>query len=330
MEAVVSTQSTGEKSRIKKHGSYHLQNATLTQKAFGWTWLVIWCSLHYISPLMLISLVVLPIFDRSTPTLLWCAFILALTFWPHRPWPAARRIFRPWFELFNLSYVLEVDEKMVGNSKLIVCWQPHGIVPITSCMGFPLIDIHFNTHYGATAVASIMFYLPILRSVFIWCGAIPSTGESVRACLRSGRNVSILPGGLAELFLSSREEEVVFMKERKSIVRIAMKENAKIIPAYTFGNTQHFDQLATGNGFFSKLSRKMRMSLTYFWGRYYLPIPYLGKSAIVLGRPIDFPEGESEEELNDFHRRWIESVQDIYERYKHLADYPKNKMLSVV
>lgn len=196
-------------------------------------------------------------------------------------------------------------------------------------MGFSFMDIHFHEFYGNSAVASVLLYLPILRSFLIWCGAVSSSAGSVRNCLDVG-NLSILPGGLAELFLSSRSREVLYMKNRKGIVHIAMQKKAKIVPVYTFGNTQHFDQSATGDGFFSYLSRKLKMSVTFFWGQYYLPIPYPGKSVIVLGKPVELPPGDTPKDLEDFHGRWMEAMKEIYEKYKHLAGYPPEKKLEIV
>lgn len=191
------------------------------------------------------------------------------------------------------------------------------------------MDIHFHEHYGSSAVASVLFYLPILRTVLIWCGAVGSSASTLRKVLDTG-NLSILPGGLAELFLSSREKETLYMKNRKGIVHIAIQKKAKIVPIYTFGNTQYFNQLATYDGIFSKFSRKLQASFTFFWGQYFLPIPYPTKSVIVIGKAVELPPGDSPEDLEDMHKRWMETIEELYEKYKHLAGYPPEKKLQIV
>lgn len=59
------------------------------------------------------------------------------------------------------------------------------------------------------------------------------------------------------------------------------------MPSYVFGQTQFFNQLSTSSGLASRVSRAMRMSLTIFWGRFGLPIPFQAPVTMVFGRPLD-------------------------------------------
>src|SRR3989338_7294328 len=165
-----------------------------------------------------------------------------------------------------------------------------------------------NQHFGASAVASVLFYLPFIRQVLLWCGAIPSDARSIKEAMKT-RNLSILPGGIAELFLSSREKEAVFMKHRTGIIRISLEQRAPILPIYMFGNTQFFDQAGFS---FSRISRSLKMSLTFFYCQYYLPIPYPTKSVIVMGRPLDLPPGNSKEAIEAVQTQWISEVKRLY------------------
>ena len=44
-----------------------------------------------------------------------------------------------------------------------------------------------------------------------------------------------------------------------------------VIPIYFFGNTSVLTILKSGP--LATISRKLQVALTYFWGKYYLPIP---------------------------------------------------------
>ena len=43
---------------------------------------------------------------------------------------------------------------------------------------------------------------------------------------------------------------------------------ANLFPCYVFGGTSFFNNLATGDGYLSKFSRKMQMGLTIFYGHF--------------------------------------------------------------
>lgn len=91
----------------------------------------------------------------------------------------------------------------------------------------------------------------------------------------------MLPGGIAELLLSSREEEVLYLRKRTGFARIAHTAGVQLVPSYCFGNNQFFSQLSTSSGFVARLSRRLRMSLTVFWGQWLLPIPHQTRVTMV-------------------------------------------------
>lgn len=94
-------------------------------------------------------------------------------------------------------------------------------------------------------------------------------------------NLAVLPGGIAELLLSSREEEVLYLRKRTGFARIAHTAGVQLVPSYCFGNNQFFSQLSTSSGFVARLSRRLRMSLTVFWGQWLLPIPHQTRVTMV-------------------------------------------------
>lgn len=87
----------------------------------------------------------------------------------------------------------------------------------------------------------------------------------------AGRSVVIYVGGIAELFKSSRKEERLYLSKRKGFIKLALQENVDVIPVYLFGNTSVLTVVKTG--VLADLSRRLGVSLTYFWGKWYLPIP---------------------------------------------------------
>jgi hypothetical protein len=60
---------------------------------------------------------------------------------------------------------------------------------------------------------------------------------------------------------------------------------ADIIPAFFFGNTSLFDVLGSGmDSWLAKVSRKLRTSIMFFYGRLFLPVPYRHPIHMVTGK----------------------------------------------
>ena len=47
--------------------------------------------------------------------------------------------------------------------------------------------------------ASVLFYLPFVREVTLWCGALDAGKETVEMLLQAGANVELYPGALDEM-----------------------------------------------------------------------------------------------------------------------------------
>lgn len=52
--------------------------------------------------------------------------------------------------------------------------------------------------------------------------------------------MSLVPGGIAEMFLWEEHREVIKIKERKGFVRIAVEQGVPLVPVYHFGNSRLF------------------------------------------------------------------------------------------
>jgi hypothetical protein len=178
---------------------------------------------------------------------------------------------------------------------------------------------------------------------------VPSVNAtSKRIC----KNLYILPGGVAEIFLSKPGSHDIIFQNRKGFVKLSVETGAELVPCYVFGGTDFFQNLATNDSILSKLSRKFRMGLTIFWGQYGLPIPYAPKVTMVIGKPIPVPkkleaaktsnttEIETNKSstkdmksdpilqatINELHSQFLVEIDALFNRYKSLAGYPEAEL----
>lgn len=125
-----------------------------------------------------------------------------------------------------------------------------------------------------TAVAWALLHTPILKHVMGIFGLVNASKSNMKRILKKkgiDGSIVLYVGGIAELFMSSRKEEKLFLSKRKGFIKLALTEGIDVIPIYLFGNTSVLTVVKTG--LLARLSRRLQVSLTYFWGKYYLPIP---------------------------------------------------------
>jgi len=85
--------------------------------------------------------------------------------------------------------------------------EPHSILPI----GMVAMSEHTGTiplpklRCGAT---DSIFYVPILRHVWSWLGLVPASKKSLKALLRAGTTVGVVPGGVQECLYMAKGVEV--------------------------------------------------------------------------------------------------------------------------
>ena len=201
--------------------------------------------------------------------------------------------------------------------------HPHGVFPMAQWLSVPAsCDPQADATDAAVlaalptplrgAVATCLLHLPLLRHLLGWAGMVPAHGQVVRGLLAHGISVVIIPGGIAEIFVSRPEEEVLVLKERKGFVRAALEANAPIVPIYCFGNTACF-RVRPPPKDLAALSRRARVGLQLFWGRWFMPVPFRTKLLVAVGPPVAPRPGESVEQL---HARYCEALNALFERHK--------------
>lgn len=235
--------------------------------------------------------------------------------------------------------MLEVCEQ----SHLILAMHPHGIVPYQAMLWSAYSDQCLHGLYGFGAAADIAEFVPFLRNVLAWVAATSASYASLKAGLLQGkvpaanaigrrpRHLAILPGGVAEVFTSTPGRHAIIF--RKGLVRLAIETNALLVPCYVFGGTDFFYNLATSDGLCCRLSRHLRAGCTVFFGPCGLPMPFLPRVSMVIGKPIPIPavhQGAGDrdpqqalaQQIEELHGRFLEEMMQLFDKYKAAAGYP--------
>lgn len=102
-----------------------------------------------------------------------------------------------------------------------------------------------------------------------WVGAMPASRKNLAKLLNMG-SVAVVVGGIAEMFMVRKDREEILLRGRKGLIRTAIETGTPIVPVYCLGGSQI---LSFGPTFLKALSRRLRTSIGFVFGRLGLPIP---------------------------------------------------------
>ena len=192
-------------------------------------------------------------------------------------------------------------------------------------------------------VATVLFYIPVVREMFLWGGYIDARRAVLERALRDGKSVFLLPGGEAESLLCERGTDRVVAggEGRKGFVRLALDTGALLVPVYTFFNT---DTYAADPALFAGLrrwvSRRWQVCLPLFVGRWGTPVPFNVRLTVAVGDPVPLPlahgrvprdaDGRVPPDVVDaYHRAYLEALVALFHKHKAGAGYPPGRRLEV-
>jgi hypothetical protein len=241
----------------------------------GLTFLTGW---FYILPLIVLSLSWWAIAHGSTKASALLMVFLSSAFWPTGGYWGAFCRSRYFVILHDyFSYHKYVTSDFETNKNYLWVEAPHGVVPMGTILLGTLFD-ESRDEYERLAkgsprgiAASVVFRLPWMRHLYSWLGATPATKRSFKKTVERVGSCSVIPGGIAEMFMLDDDNERIFLRKRFGFVKVALEAGASLVPIYHFGASRVLS--VSRSSFLQSMSRSLKMSLILFYGRSYLPIP---------------------------------------------------------
>ncbi|VFQ99764.1 unnamed protein product [Cuscuta campestris] len=232
----------------------------------------------------------------------------------------ARQICRTACAYFPIHFCVEDADAFDPNRPYIFGYEPHsiwpvGIITFSSLSGLvPLPKIK-------GLVSNVMLNTPVMRHVWTWLGFSPATKQNFKSLLSSGYSCILIPGGAQETFYTQRGCETLFLRSRKGFVRIAIEMGAPLVPVFGFGQSNVYEWWKPSSKLYLKLSRALKFTPVVFWGYLGSFVPFQHPIHVVVGKPIQVEKNPhpTEEEVAELHGRFIEALQELFEKHKERA-----------
>lgn len=205
----------------------------------------------------------------------------------------------------------------------LFCNYPHG-----RAIGFASASVYmkggftelFPHHEFLMVSLNAIFYVPLIREIYLSLGGIASSFESIDYVLSNpegGQVVGLMVGGVEEMLLSEPGVYKVILKNRKGFIKVAMKNGTALVPVFSFGEVDCIETVTspTWKSIQGFVKSVLHLPIT-------IPksfIPHKIPIAVVVGKPIEVDKNENptNDEIDEVHQRFTEGLIDLFESEKH-------------
>lgn len=279
-------------------------------------------------------------YHQNVYVLVLLALVFSSVWWGKKRWDFIVEgfVFEMWRKFFQFRVYKETTLDPTGS--YLFASYPHGLFPMTLpllagvCKKFVLPELK---QVPLAAIATKLFFTPIMAPLCYWLGCIPATHEAIKTTLETKvNNVVIMPDGVIGAYYSHCKQEIAYVKQRKGFIKIALETGTSIVPVYNFGHTQLFDVYPSGpHSFLVKLSRKIGFAIVTFLGPFWLLpfIPNRTEMLMVIGEPIPVTKCDTvptEKEISELHQVYIQRLTLLFETHKHRHHEYANKKLEII
>uniref|UniRef100_A0A1I8NT68 Acyltransferase n=1 Tax=Stomoxys calcitrans TaxID=35570 RepID=A0A1I8NT68_STOCA len=237
--------------------------------------------------------------------------------------------------------------ELTPDRNYLVASFPHGIIGtgVTINMG-KNIKKWLELYPGIRpkiATLDMHFYIPFMREVLRRWGLVSCSKQSLLHYLNVSNDpkhrdnkdgftanaVALLVGGAEESLDSHPGRYILTLKNRKGFVKIAIRSGTPIVPSFSFGEVDIFDQVANPP---DSMLRKFQSFVKHLTG--VSPLIVLGRGFFqytfgfipqrrhivqVMGAPIEVQQMDEPDTkyVNEIHQKVIDSLNEMFEKYKH-------------
>ncbi|KAJ0004407.1 hypothetical protein NQD34_010621 [Periophthalmus magnuspinnatus] len=239
---------------------------------------------------------------------------------------------------------LKKTAELSPSKNYILGCHPHGIMSAGAFSCFSTESCGFTELYpgmrSRLAILAGLFRIPLLREYIMCAGLYPVSKASLTHLLsKSGKGnaVVIIIGGAAESLASSPGANTVVIKQRKGFVKVALEFGADLVPVYSFGENELFQQVIFTEGSIGRklqdlFKKVMGFAPCLFVGEKFAFLPYRRPVTTVVGSPISVPKcmSPTDDEVDHYHKLYMEGLTKLFHEHKVSCGLSENHKLLLI
>lgn len=171
--------------------------------------------------------------------------------------------------------------------------------------------------------ATAAFFVPLIRELWLWSYCVDaSKTTAVRVMEKEKCSVFVYPGGEKEQMETVRGKHIIYLKQRKGFVKLAMQQGAQLVPVYAFGECDLYNHYQFGIGFRKMLVEKFGVAVPLISGQFGL-LPYRRPVTLVFGAPIEVAHvaEPTREQLDAAHALYMDRLLALFNAHKESMGY---------
>jgi hypothetical protein len=202
----------------------------------------------------------------------------------------------------------------------ILCFHPHGAFSVSYFFHRTTTFTDWPLRGGKSCVLRYLYWLPFGEEILDTFGAVSNRYMDMKKVLEGGETLSVIPGGIREMYDTEKGKIRVKIRDRSGIFRLAIETETPLVPVITYGENELYE-----------LSHHPYLKRIQEWLSKYdciLPIPsfetikrwiqfVLGNQknplVTVIGNPIEITKSHT---IDSLREDYILALQKLYKETK--------------
>ncbi|KAI7905377.1 diacylglycerol acyltransferase [Cokeromyces recurvatus] len=251
---------------------------------------------------------------------------------------------------FPINLVKESD--LDPSKNYIFGYHPHGIISMGAFANFGTEATGFSRLFPGIQPSLLTlksnFNIPLYRDIILALGLASVSRRSCERILASGpgRSIVIVIGGASESLNARPGVADLILKKRLGFIKLAIKQGADLVPTFSFGENDLYEQIDNSNeSWLWRIQKKMQQAVGFTLPLFHARgvfnynvglLPYRHPVVTVVGKPISVPklkEGQTEpteDQLKETQDLYIKELEFIYNKYKDVYAKDRKQELRII
>ncbi|KAL7280647.1 hypothetical protein ACG7TL_005586 [Trametes sanguinea] len=227
-------------------------------------------------------------------------------------------------------------------------YHPHGIIGMGAICTFATESTGFSAAFPGIIphllTLATNFRVPFYRDIILAMGICSVSKQSCSNILKKGPGnaITIVVGGAAESLSAHPGTADLTLRKRLGFIKIAIQHGADLVPVFSFGENDIFQQMPNEKGttlynLQKKFQNVFGFTLPLFHGRGLLNynlglMPYRKRIVAVIGHPIHVVQCDKPtlEEIMQVQQKYIDELMWIWHTYKDEFARTRRRELSII